>query len=533
MIEQESKLCPTHNIPMETLTEGPFDIDILDPDTGQPTGETREDYTQIQICPECEYAKQMKEYNISDLPEDVEMAISMYEESEPEIQNTVKDDFLSTYTPFISQRFSVPDYVAEAACQFLISSALKNANYTTNKGRVLSNMAFRHLAQSGHNKTPLFNYLQMVIIPRAFESYDFQMIGRGTGRGYAKMVANESKKGNRRTPIFFMKDEDSVLYLDSASDSGQDIFETYSDMYDGKFSSNTTVVNGHIGDHKAFVPYWTTGTFVSMSDIKPKYFIQGWGNRLFNLIDKSPLEENLIADKGLDELKGQTDRLVEQLQKMTEIGAIKTTEAFMEGLNQYNIPVLREKNRVEQDPDIKELSEEWERAELYSKAPVHLIKLSMVHAASRWNVKKGELWLDTEDLEYAEEQFAFYIEMNMRFYHEWLEKRSSKELGENKLKITHYIESTKEKFDMEYVSVNVEQGEDYWKAIPKPDGKWAKHSDLLRSSHLVAKGFGSFESVTTTMMESEELAQRTARIYYKDSQGRPTFKSTDFYKLLK
>ena len=81
------------------------------------------------------------------------------------------------------------------------------------------------------------------------------------------------------------------------------------------------------------------------------------------------------------------------------------------------------------------------------------------------------------------------------------------------------------------LSLKYHKEEDFWKATPGPEGRWVKHSTLLRFSHMDAHGYGSFETVIDTMIEREEVMKREGRYYYKDSNGKETYRDTIFYSL--
>ena len=205
-ITPEQKICEKHGVPFIEISLGFYEKNILD-EYGNII-DTKEMEATQEVCPECDYEKdeqEMEKYNVSDFPEDVEKGIQKYEQSHPKIESPNAPDFISIYAPFISDRYSTPLFVGEAACEFLISSALKNAGYATNKGRVLSNLAFRHLAETGHNKSPLFKYLSLIVIPEAFESYEYHKIGRGTGRKI--LLQRQQWKGNLQRHNFLQSQE--------------------------------------------------------------------------------------------------------------------------------------------------------------------------------------------------------------------------------------------------------------------------------------------------------------------------------------
>ena len=66
-------------------------------------------------------------------------------------------------------------------------------------------------------------------------------------------------------------------------------------------------------------------------------------------------------------------------------------------------------------------------------------------------------------------------------------------------------------------------------ANPDPKGKWVKHSDLLRQSHMKAQGHNSFDEVITTLVERDEMAMRECKVYVKGSKTQ-VLTTAIFYK---
>ena len=121
--DTESKICPKHKIQMVPVYQGPFMRPEYDED-GNQTGESEEEIYD-DICHECEFEQKMAEYSLSDLPDVVEKSIREYQQSpfRKPIEKPKDKDFIGKYSRFIASVKSVPDYIAEASCEFLISIA--------------------------------------------------------------------------------------------------------------------------------------------------------------------------------------------------------------------------------------------------------------------------------------------------------------------------------------------------------------------------------------------------------------------------
>ena len=332
-VQKSERICSKHNVPMVSILVGGRMVPVFD-DEGHQDGEREED-VYAMICQECEYEHHMDQSTLSDQPADVARSIRQFQGSpfKKSITKPSEQDFIGKYSRFLMESKSVPLFVAEAPCEFLISIALYNANYTDGKGRVLSNEAYRHIADSGHNKSPLYKFMADEIIPRAFGHYNYYLTGIGTSRGITSMVQKEKDGG--RIPIIFMKDEDSVLY--KADNYNRDMFEGYSDLYDGNIPSNTTNVKGHQVHKKCVTSYWSTGTPISIKYVDSDFFEQGWAWRLLPVMDDSPIPENPLTDRNLSGMEGMTDAMINELKEMSKIGAVQSTPEFMEALNEYYI----------------------------------------------------------------------------------------------------------------------------------------------------------------------------------------------------
>ena len=518
--EQKIKICPKHNTEMVSTLVGGRMVPILD-EEGYQVGEKEEDVFAV-VCPECEYEHQMEQATVSDKPADVAKSIRKFQDS-PFKKSINKPkpsdrDFIGKYSRFLMESKSVPLFVAEASCEFLISIALYHANYVDGKGRVLSNEAYRHIADSGHNKSPLYKFMADEIIPKAFGDYNYYMVGRGTSRGITSMVSRE--KDGRRIPIIFMKDEDSVLY--KSDNYNKDIFEGYSDLYDGNIPSNTTNVNGHQIHKKCVASYWSTGTPISIKYVEPDFFEQGWAWRLLPLMDDSPIPENPLTDRNLEGLEGMTNEMVSDLRELTKIGAVKSTPEFMEALNEYYMAIIREKNQTESKKmEIGTLSEEWIQTESKTKAPEHLIKLSMIHSASRWNVENGTLTMDLEDFNYALKKFEFYRSQMIKFFNAWINKREPINFTEKTERILQLIRSEKERYSVKLVEkakkVITKDGREIetdpiWDATPDSKGKYVRRSKVLHDSHLPVSGWNGFDALIDTLVGAEKVTVVEAQI---------------------
>lgn len=488
--EEELGRCPIHDKPLEQIPA------FVASDTDAVEGET------FLGCVECVLSRQNRESN-----------------EKINVEFLKKNPLIQTFTPEISKNTNVPEFVARASLEFLIAFALKDCFFRTNKGRVRGNVAFRHVGESGHDKSTIFNWMRYSIIPKAFSDFDYYVVGSGTVKGFSKHFERDRKKhGDRQIPILLMKDEDNSLYEDSRSNKINDVFQGFSNLYNGFAPSNTTVTNDHVNEKRVYCCMWTNGTPSSLDREGEERWTQGFGWRQLILLDRNRVQELPITSKSLSDMEAMNAKIITALKEIKKIRRAETTPEFEELLNKYYRDELRKKNEIEAKGEEIRLTLEWAEVEATTKIPEHLIKLSMISAASRGNIdEQGTLILDVKDMEYAVEQFWDYVSKNIQFFTLWTQKRTTANISANIEKISQIMKALKDEghsFDLEY-----NKEEDAWIVI-EDKGGWIKHSALLKRSKLPATGYNSFESVIDTMIEREEIQKRTGRIYKTVQAGR-------------
>ena len=498
----EYPICEIHNIHMTDIEKQyARDPDAVEGDT----------FVACVLCVE-QYLAEL------DTPDQVQKAININRDKMQE------NPLNLTYIPGIIERLSgplsentnVPKFIAEAALEFLIGTALYNVHFSTLKGRVRANEWYRHMAESGHDKTTIYNYLRYQVIPEAFRAYDYYVVGAGTVKGYSSMLEKDFKKhGERIIPVFFMKDEDNELYIDDRGNKYNKVFQGYSNMYNGIFPSGTTITNGDVSEKKAFVIGWTNGTPSSISDESPERFTQGFGWRQLILMDESPISKHpLIGDVNdyNPEIPSFHSGLIDALKQMQKIRFARVTEAFKTRLTELYHEMIDYKNEMEKDGSLKEMTLEWVKVESRTKVPEHIIKLAMIHAASRRSIDgEGFLVMDIPDFEYARRKFEFYAEMTVKFYKLWITKKRSRDIDLNLKKLIQVYQDAKYRARME--SEKDEKGEMRYTVVPDPEGSWVSHSYLLKRTKFNA-GYGpeGMDTIVQTLKERHELFEREAWI---------------------
>jgi hypothetical protein len=255
----------------------------------------------------------------------------------------------------------------------------------------------------------------------------------------------------------------------------------------------------------------------------------GLGNRMFflrySISEVKPIPMSMKSKEFYEEIT--TD-----LELMKKIKSAKFSDEVWNRYNEYQMSVMKGIQKAETDIESSVDSNNFSVVSRV-KIPIHVLKLAIVFSASRFNVDdSGILHVELVDMERAIEEIETY-HANMVYIHTIWENQSAQRLKHESIEIvankifnhmTRILESGKG------VDLTYSKEDDCWIADESVKGKWVRHSMLLKNSHMKAKGLKSFDEVVTTLMEREEIQQRTGRIY-KKSNGTRIPSDIIFYRL--
>ena len=440
-------------------------------------------------------------------------------------------DFIEKYSAVFSEKTNAPLDVCKAMAEFDISAALNTLYFADGMGRIRPNLGFIWLAPSGSYKTPLYEWGITKLHDKLFSEwgyYHFQRIGgRALISSMSHIKVEELKEG--RVPALITLDEASTLAKDSNADGLSDTFEAFAQAYDGQLASSNTIIRKHEQPHPCYSPIWFQGTPIFLKYVNEDFWDIGLGNRMFflrySISEVKPIPMSMKSKEFYEEIT--TD-----LELMKKIKSAKFSDEVWNRYNEYQMSVMKGIQKAETDIESSIDSNNFSVVSRV-KIPIHVLKLAIVFSASRFNVDdSGILHVELVDMERAIEEIETY-HANMVYIHTIWENQSAQRLKHESIEIvankifnhmTRILESGKG------VDLTYSKEDDCWVADESVKGKWVRHSMLLKNSHMKAKGLKSFEEVVTTLMEREEIQQRTGRIY-KKSNGTRIPSDVIFYRL--
>ena len=509
-----------------------------------------EDGSEIEqeVCANCEeesrqeYREEIERASDVDIPEMIEEYQSKREKSIPPEKRHEKYiekdyDIITKYSRYLNNVIGAPLDVCESMIKFDISIALHRLFFADGKGRVLPNVGFMWLAPSGADKTPVYDWGIMKLQSKLFSEWKYIHYNRVGGKALISSISKikDEDMANGRVLALITQDEVSTLAKESNADGLSDVFETFAQAYDGQLSSSTTVIRRSERPKPCYSPMWFQGTPTFLKYVNEDFWDIGLGNRIFFIrYSKSTIKE---ITKTLHS-KEFYDEIISDLEVLTKIESADFSDDAWELYNEYQMKVMSEVQATQED---LESSVDTYNFEVTSKVkfPIQVIKIALILSASRFNFDaSGVLHVEKDDLERAIEQVEEY-HSNMVYIHSIWETQSAQRLKHESVEIL-----TKKIFNHIRRLLGMGRGyslepkdDETTIANPDPSGKWVKHSDLLRQSHMKAVGLRSFDEVLNTLMERDEIAKRECKVYVKGSKrtdGEPVKRvltSAVFYKI--
>ena len=500
------------------------------------------DEIEEEVCANCEeesrreFREEIERSPESDIPELIEEYQKEIEKSVPPEKRhekaVVKDyDMITKYSTYLNSVIGAPLDVCRSMIQFDISVALHRLFFADGKGRVLGNTGFIWIAPSGSDKTPVYNWGIMNLHDKIFSEWKYIHYNRVGGKALissiSKVKTNDISEG--RVLALITQDEVSTLAKESNSDGLSDVFEAFAQAYDGQLSSSTTVIRRSEVPRPCYSPMWFQGTPTFLKYVNEDFWDIGLGNRMFFIrYSKSEVKE---IPKTLHS-KEFYDEIIADLELLKKIEKAEFTDDAWALYNEYQMKIMKEIQNAQSD---LESSVDVNNFEVTSKVkfPIHIIKMALILTASRFNFDpSGILHVEKDDVVEAIRLVEEYHD-NMVYVHSIWETQSAQRLKHESVeilakKIFNHIQrilATGKGYSLEYKKDN-----ESTLATPDKDGKWVKHSDLLKQSHMKALGLRSFDEVIKTLVERDELAKRDCQVYAQGSKTRILTEAV-FYKL--
>lgn len=518
--KEEPKICPKHNIQMERIET---EFGTLD-EYGNPEDQVAVSYE----CPECELEEREidteKFFMEPDERDKIEEKLKSLKNGQ---MSTISEGIIEKYAEKFSKNSDIPSSVSRAYVQSAVSSQLSHVIAEDSRGIVLPNIGLIWIGPSGVGKTPalesIISPLDPILKDGSIYSYD-KIYNRVTGEFLIHSVSK--LKGDNRHIVGIKWDEVTTLAKSAANRTTSSLFETLNGLYDGRLPGSGSVSRGDDGASNVYPGIFImSGTALFLKYIDEDFWTIGLGTRL----DFLPFESLPPADISPDPKEREivVGDFKEDLLKLRKIKKVEWRPDMWEKYNEYQKKIISDVRRVQEDLESAMNPDNFEVISK-SKFPLKVLKYSVIHAASRMNfTDSGLLYIDIQDLDDAIKDVEGYHRNMLVVYHFWLSMNQ-------KYDITSLIEKIKKgyvklvKKEKTY-SLEFRKENDSTLATPDPSGKWVKHSDLLKQSHMKAQGHNSFDEVITTLVERDEMAKRECKVYVKGSKTQ-VLTSAVFYK---
>ena len=430
-------------------------------------------------------------------------------------------DFIEKYSKKLADITNAPLEASKAMAQFVISIALHRLEFANGKGHMRANLGFIWLAPSGSYKTPLYDWGITDPYKMRFKNWGYRHFKRIGGRSLISAISNIKQEDlvEKKALALITLDEASTLAKDSNADGLSDTFEAFAQAYDGQLASSHTIQRRSEYPHPSYSPIWFQGTPIFLKYVSEDFWDIGLGNRMF-FIPYTIAEVQPIPD--YRETKQFYGEFLEDLELMREANIALFDPPAKELYNAYEMGVRKEIQSVQTD---LESSIDNNNFDITSKVkiPSHLIKMAIVCAASRFNIHDKILWIAKEDVERAIEEVEKYHK-TLVYIHQIWENQSAQRLKHESVevlanKIFNHIDKLKTNNDgkKSYTMKRetTPEGDESYLITGSP-GPWVKHSDLLKNSHMKAKGPKSFEEIMVTLDERHQVFRREAFLPEKD-----------------
>ncbi|MCL4328923.1 MAG: hypothetical protein M1151_01660 [Candidatus Thermoplasmatota archaeon] len=524
---KEQKICEKHNVPIEIYYPGA----TIEKTVHNEDGSIRIEDVELELerCPECEYEK---DFN-SPYPDIVEEAIDTHRRKEKPLKlNPHTENFIIHYTPKIHELTGEPEYICQAALEWIVGVALCDLNYVDNIGRVRTNLMIRLLQQTSERKTALYRLIKRIV--RELVGEEFMNLARGTPKGWHTYLT-KPMKGVPYTELskaLLMKDEETPIFIDSRSTPAGDMIFFFSQAWDGIMESNATVTHGYTPEKPVFLPVFLAGVpDASVSYIQKIYFKQGVAQRFIHLYERNTDPKWIaIWDTNLPKIKGMVDEMLRDLREMKKLNVAKTASGFMEAYNSYCEPIDICGKLMKARTDVDDLSLEYMEATMPTKVPEYLLKFSMIYAASRFHTDgTGNLIMDLEDLEIAKERFELYMRKNIDYFKFWLSNTEDfKDVNLNVQKVLRLVADAEVRYSFRRVPEKGDSVQEYYIVTPDKSGKWVKHSPIFKRMNMDKM---RFEPIVEKAIDTGQLFKRELNVPLRPEKDGTT-KINMFAKLI-
>ncbi len=426
---------------------------------------------------------------------------------------------------FLKSGSKAPDSVCYSASEFIIGNALFNCTFYDDMGGVTTNLSFMFIAPSSNFKSPLLDIIHAVYLEE-FQEQGMFLKSKFTTEGMMNFLNNYKKKFDEKqekAPTFkcmVLRDEASNLAKESQGGRASNIWEFYSESFDGTIYPYDTIRGKDQTYPPVWFSYWNNSTLTIFNHLTDDFWEQGFAFRTLFIKPEAIIYKGM---HNIEDPKLTAKKIAGEIIELREIFYATATDEWWSKYNKFVAPIFERGNE-----EIKILeSGENLNIELGAekKYPEMVIKLSMIHCASRrgWKEENGRKYflLDVQDIENAIKDLKIYKENFIWAYRSYQLKKSEtrkrENVGEETKIIFRILENIPPDKKMKIKAEKKENGETIYRAYKDPSGEFVSVSNIYSK---IKWNKRTLDPILNTMEMAEEIEiiqARTNNKTYKPS----------------
>ena len=353
------------------------------------------------------------------------------------------------------------DSACYSASVFTIGNALHNCVFYDELGTIYTNLSFMHIVPSSGNKTPLLQSLDEIYY-NEFKEQGIHYQSKFTTEALMNSLfksKQEWEKNNKETmpiqKIHVYRDEASNLAKESKAGRSANIWEFLSESYDGKIRPYNTIRGGYQTYPDVWMSFWFASTLTLYQQLNDDFWEQGFA---FRCLFIKP-EEIPFSRFDLDKTKRKIviEEIINEIIELRNIKYAIPSDDWENKYNEFIKPIHDRGNEEIKKLNSADTTSIEDKAD--KKYPEMVIKLSMIHCASRGGWKTDEentkyLYLEMQDIEMAITDLKIYKQNFIQAYNTYLFKK------QNAIKLEKIDEEKKRIFKL-FDEINLPQYKKY------------------------------------------------------------------------
>lgn len=440
-------------------------------------------------------------------------------------------DRIKTIQEYLKTGSQASDKACYSAAQFIIGNALHRCYFEDGMGKVKTNLSYVWASPSSTFKTPLLRIL-IEIYNRELREQGIHFKSKFTTEGlmnFLNAYREKYEKEGKEVPIFrcnVYRDEASNLAKEAKGGRAANIWEFLSQCFDGSIDPYDTVRGKDQHYPEVWFSFWFSSTLSLYQHLSDDFWEQGFA---FRCLFIKPEKKNYSPMTGEMERQTTIEGISNEIAALSGITRAFADNEWWNRFNQFVEPIVERGNDEIDNLNRAENSPIEAKAE--KKYPEMVIKLSMIHCASRDGWKEAEdegikikyLWLELQDIENAIADLWKYKESFIAAYNTYQFKKKNpaklEKIDEERRIVLKILEESPPEERYDY---REEYGDDkklHVYAYKTPEGKCVKLSYIYRKTNwnkmTVKNVLGAMvyaEEIELPEVESEGTKKKTTLV---------------------